>query len=167
MTALTIEIVRGMLACNKHALDDELERQPEMMERITAACARAEAQAAELKDELARVEGRLTDDIKDGDAKLTKDQVDGRVRRHGERTRAFARHQEARLEHQLWAGLVESWKQKGYSLKTLAELYANQYYSRDSVSASPRRERAYGDARAAMREAQPEQRRASRRAVLE
>jgi hypothetical protein len=124
-----IEQYRQMLRVNKHRLDDELEMQAEILDQISASVVLAASRVADAKDELAKVEGALGDGFRDDDVKLTVAQVDARVRRDPQRVRAFERYHAQRAEHEAWAGLYDAWKQKGYSIKTLADLYAANYFA--------------------------------------
>jgi hypothetical protein len=151
---ITLEQVRNMIAVNKHRLDDELEVQPDVMERIASQVVVRNSRMLEAKDDLTRVEGRLTLEAKEDDPKLTVDGVSAVVKRSTERTRAWQKFQQARHEHEEWVGALEAWRQKGYSLKTLSDLYAAQYFSVNSTSVSPRqqaRNERDDDARAAIR----------------
>jgi hypothetical protein len=125
---LTLDFVRGLLAPNKSRLDDELELQPDMYDRISSVVTTKTSRMLEAKEELARVEGRVLEDIREGDAKITVDVANGRMRRHPERVRAWQAFQDAREALESWQGLLEAWKQKGYSIKTLSELYSAQYF---------------------------------------
>jgi hypothetical protein len=157
---LTLDQVRAMLACNKHRLDDELEIQPDMMQRIASRVVVMNSRMLEAKDDLARIEGRLTMDLREDNPKLTVDGVSATVRRHADRTRAWQKYQEARADHEEWSGVLEAWRQKGFSLKTLADLYYAQYFSVDSASLSQRQR----DRMEHQDEARAEMRRASARA---
>lgn len=124
----TLEQVRGLLSPNKHRLDDELELQPDMYERISAIVTAKNSRMLEAKEDLARIEGRVLEDIREGDAKITVDVANGRMRRNPERVRAWQAFQDAREALESWQGVLEAWKQKGYSIKTLSELYSAQYF---------------------------------------
>lgn len=153
---LTLEQVRGMLPVHKHRLDDELELQPDMYERISTIVTVKNSRMLEAKEELARVEGRLLEDIRDADAKITVDAANARVRRSPERVRAWEASQHARAELEAWQGALEAWKQKGYSIKTLADLYAAQYFSVTPTNITSRQRDRMEDGderRAAMRKA--------------
>lgn len=129
---MTQDFVRNMLPCNKLRLDDELEVQPEIMERISRCVVRANSRALEAKDSLEQIVARLSLDEKLDDPKLTKDLIEGAVRKNPERVRAWQKYQQARAEHEEWQGLYDAWRQKGFSLNKLCDLYASDYFSRDS-----------------------------------
>ncbi len=146
----------AMLRVNKHRLDDELEIQPEIMDQISTQVVLRNNRMIEAKDDLARIEGRLADDVREDDPKAGVAFIDSRVRREPERIEAFRRYQQARAEHEAWQGLLEAWKQKGYSIKTLSDLYNANYFSLSSTQISARRrsqDEASDDARAALRRA--------------
>lgn len=147
----TLEQYRNMLYINKHRLDDELEVQGDIMDRISTQVVRRNTAMLEAKDELAKIEGRLAEEYRDDSSlKLTAPLIELKVKRHPERTRAWEAYQRARAEHEAWAGLLEAWRQKGYSIKTLADLYAAQYFSLSSIQ-SNQRQRDVDDLRAGMR----------------
>jgi len=130
----TYEQFRAMLPTWKHRLDDELEVQAQFMEQIASEVTTRNSRAIEAKDELARVEARLTEDYRDDDPKVTVGALAAKINRDPERIRAWQTYQAARSEHERWAGLLEAWRNKGYSIKTLADLYSAQYFSLTSVT---------------------------------
>lgn len=144
----TIETYRAMLPVSKHRLDDELEIQPDIMDRIATQVVIMNSRMIEAKDDLAKVEGRLAEDVRDDEPKATIGIIDAKVKRNPERARAWEKYQAARATHESWVGLLDAWRQKGYSIKTLADLYAAQYFTLNSHQVSQRqRDRdAQGDA---------------------
>lgn len=140
-----LETFRSMLAVRKNHLDDELEIQAEVMDRINRQVVAANSRMLSAKDELARLEARLGDEIKDDEPKLSLPAIDGKVKRHRERLDLWKRFQDAREHLEEWQGLHEAWKQKGYSIKTASDLYSAGYFTINSTSSSPRhRERDAG-----------------------
>lgn len=151
-----LEEFRKMLLVRKNHLDDELEIQAEVMDRINRQVVLYNTRLLELKDGLVRLEARIGDDIKDEDPKLSNPVVDGKVKRNRERIEAWGRYQEARASLEDWQGLHESWKQKGFSIKTLADLYSASYFTLNSTSTSSRqrdRDLGYDTRRSEMRKA--------------
>lgn len=124
---------RAMLLVHKHRLDDELEVQADVFERICSEAARAGSRARQAKEELAYTEARLTVSAKESDAKLTVDAVKATVVTHPERRARWQALQQATEEHEEWEGLKASWREKGYSIKTLAELYVAAYFQPNSA----------------------------------
>lgn len=152
----SIEQYRAMLCVNKHRLDDELEIQPEIMDHISTQVVIRNNRLIESKDDLARVEGRLSDDVRENEPKAGVAFIEARVRRDPERIQAWQRYQSARADYESWQGLLDAWKQKGYSIKTLADLYSANYFSLNSTQISDRqrrREQEGDENRAALRRA--------------
>ncbi len=140
-----LETFRGMLAVRKNHLDDELEIQAEVMDRINQQVVAANSRMLNVKDELARLEARIGDDVKEDEPKASLAAIDGKVKRNRERLDLWARLQDARATLEEWQGLHDCWKQKGFSIKTLADLYGASYFTISSTSSSPRqRERDAG-----------------------
>lgn len=134
-----LDTFRKMLWIDKHRLDDELEIQPQTMMTIVQNLTSANGRLAEAKESLSMVEGRLTEEAKDNDPKATVAVVEAQVRRHRERRSAYEAFQVARHNQELWAGMLEAWKQRGYSLKTLADLFTAQYFAIDTTYNTSRR----------------------------
>lgn len=134
MTALDkIDTYRKMLRINKHRLDDELEIQAEMMMQIGDALETATSRMMEAKDELARIEGRVGESLKEDDPKLSIPALEAKVKRAPERTRAWERYQAAMKERGQWDRLWDSWKERGQSIKTLGSLFGSQYFASDPI----------------------------------
>lgn len=125
---------RAMLFINKHKLDDELEVQSEIQDRISSKLARANTKMLESKDALAKTEARLLEDFRT-EEKSTKDLAEAKAKRHPDRQRAFERFMEAREDHEEWSGLLDAWKSKGFGLREMGGLFHAQYFSVDSISA--------------------------------
>lgn len=152
----TLENYRNMLRVNKHRLDDELEIQGEIMERISTQVVTHNSAAIDAKEALVKVEGRLADDFRDDDPKATVGAIDAKVKRDPERVTRWEAYQRARAMHEAWQGLLDAWRQKGFSIKTLADLYASQYFSLSSTQSDQRQRERYDQVdagRAALRRA--------------
>ncbi len=124
------------LAISKHNLDSELEVQAVYQEQIADELTHADHQCAKAKQTLAQVEGRLTLDHKLDDPKANKEIVEARVIREAEYRNALSEYQDKVQEQSRWHRLLESWRQRGFSLKTLADLYSSQYFAIDSTQRS-------------------------------
>ena len=134
MSTESIERYRALLPIPKHQLDDALEVQATVhddLHRITARKATAVAMA---KDDLARVEARLLEDFKESESKMTAASLDAKIRRSRERIKAFEDYHVAREEHEEWLGLLDAWRQRGYAIKTLAELFVANYFAATKTS---------------------------------
>lgn len=143
-----LDTYRRMLRVNKHRLDEELETQAEIMDRISDRISALSARASEAENDLKLTEARLFRDFKSDDEKLTDKAADSAVKRHQERISAFRRSISASQELAQWYGLHEAWKARGFSINKLCDLYAAQYFTKDSHSVSPRSDRRRGEAEA-------------------
>lgn len=152
MRSHPIEYYRSRLRADRHQLDDELEDHALLMEQISQACAAANTAALRAKEQLAKVEARLVEDLKAEDSSLTVQRLDGKVKRHPDRREAFDAWMQARQEHEEWLGMQDAWKTRGFTIRNLSELFANQYFALDSTRAPRRRidERTYEQARERM-----------------
>ena len=153
---MTLDQIRAMLYINKHRLDDELQVQGDIMDRISTQVVLRNSAMIEAKDDLAKTEGRIAEDLRDTDVKMTVGMMDAKVKRDPERLRAWTRYQAARAAHEAWAGLLDAWKQKSYSIKTLADLYAANYFTLSNTQTSERqrqRDTSVDEGRAALRRA--------------
>lgn len=167
---MPLDQYRKMLQVNKNRLDDELEIQPDFMMRISSQVVTLNSRMIEHKDNLAQLEGRIAEEVKEGDPKLSLPVIDAKVKRDVNRIRSWQKLQACRAELEEWQGLLEAWKQKGYSIKTLADLYAAQYFSVDSTRISDRqqkRDEEGSQMRGALRRASSQPVTSSRRRVLE
>lgn len=118
---------RSLLRVDKHTLDDVLEVQSQYQDEISRELALANTRMLGRKDEMDRSTADAWQDLKA--EKVSDTLAAGLAKKDPERMRRFAAYQEAREEHEQWVGLYEAWKGRGYSTKTLADLYVAQYYS--------------------------------------
>ena len=130
-----------MLPVHKHRLDDELEIQAQFMEQISTETIRRNARMLECKSNLEKLDGRLSAEFKDDDPKMTVGMIEAKVKRDPERITSWQIYLAAMSEHLKWQGLLEAWRQKGYSIKTLADLFAAQYFQLSSHQSHQRSER--------------------------
>lgn len=125
--------VRAILMIAKNRLDDELELQPQTMYDISESVALSAARVAGAKNELEEVEAELFLDYKGSGDKKTEAQIKAEIVLDPSRKSAFIKLVNARRDHEEWQGLYEAWKQRGYTLSNLGELYRANYFSTDSV----------------------------------
>lgn len=136
---------RRLLRVNKHRLDDELEVQAEVMDRISDRIAKLTAVVSEAENHLKVTEARLFREFKDTDDKATDKAAESAVKRHRERVQAFTQVTEATQELAQWTGLHQAWKARGFSIGSLCNLYVAQYFTKDSHSISTRSDRRRGE----------------------
>lgn len=135
---MDLRTAANMLRINRHRLDDELEIQSEVMFRVAECKATASDKMTSTKDNLLRVEGKLYFEIKRDDPKATKDAVEAEIVRDPDRVRAFESYRLAKDESERWDSMYESWKQRGFALKTLADLYAANYFNVETTTSGRR-----------------------------
>ena len=69
--AITYEQFRTMLPIHKHRLDDELEIHAQLQEQISHETTLRNSRMLEAKEDLAKTEARVADDLREDDPKLT------------------------------------------------------------------------------------------------
>ena len=144
MSALTPDAVddyRDLIPIKKHQLDQELEVQADLMLRISDAKVRAASRMHAAKDDLSTVEARVYMRIREGGVKYTADETSSRVQQDDRRYAAWKEFQAARQDYDRWEGLFEAWKQRGFALKVLADLFLGSYYTTISVGAADKQQR--------------------------
>lgn len=142
--SLDYEAFVKMLHVNRHRLDDELEVQSDIFHQIGEQLAYAGARESDAKDRLDTCEAELYLDLtnKASTAKMTKDQAQATIQLDPFRVKAFRAHQATKTEKSNWQSLYDSWKARGFDLKTLGQLYTDQYFAIDSAGrAVPREDR--------------------------
>lgn len=136
----SLDTYYNLVPIQKHRLDDELAIQAELMFRITSSKAASSARARDLKDQLERAEAKIyRETALNSVTKMTVPELNGCVARDPERIRRWEAYQAAVVEAEKWEGLVEAWKQRGFALKSLADLYLANYYTVDSAGDGTRR----------------------------
>jgi hypothetical protein len=126
---------RTMLRVQKHRLDDELEVNAEIYDHIGQQLTKATSRMNEAKEELARVEARVTQEARDSfeGKRVAKDDVVADVKRNRDYRSAYEQYQLARHDHEEWESLYRAWAQRGKDIDLLGRLYGNQYWTLDSV----------------------------------
>lgn len=131
---MDINHYRRLLPVRKNRLDEDLEIQSQYMDEIAQQVTAANSRMLRLKDELAREEAALSKEMREDYPKLTVGQVAEHVIKAPRRIQAWREYADARTEHETWSHLLDAWKQKGYSIRVMADLHAAQYFSPTSVS---------------------------------
>lgn len=134
--------VRQMLRINRHRLDEELEVNSDIQERIGREVARRNSLMLEAKRALEDTEARVIADLKEADAKMSNPIAEKEAKRHRDYKTAWASYQVARQEHEEWEAAHKAWITRSFDLKALGELYGFQYFTIDSVQRA--REPAFG-----------------------
>ncbi len=149
-----LDTYRALLPINKHRLDDELEVQADVMERISDRVSSLNARVESTENDLKICEARLFRSFKETDEKGTDKAADSSVKRNPERAKMFKCVLDARQELDQWRGLYEAWRARGFSISKLCDLYVAQYFTTNSHSISSKSDRRRGE-EDALRERRP------------
>ena len=131
-----INTYRRMLRIQKHRLDDELEINAEILDKIGQALARRNSLMLEAKKSLEITEARVLEQVKADDPKMTNPQAEREVKRDREYDSAWKAYQVARQEFEEWEHLMRAWITRSYDIKAMCELHGQQYFAIDSVRRS-------------------------------
>ncbi|MNK77761.1 hypothetical protein D3C87_973730 [compost metagenome] len=127
-----IDDYRARLKVNKHAVDDALEDQADVLERIGREVTRHAGALALAEDRLKTTEATLTLEFKRDDDKLTVPELAAKVRTASRRREDWAEVQRCVALHSDWQKLYRAWEERSYSLKGLASLHASGYFTASS-----------------------------------
>lgn len=136
--------LKAALTIDKHALDEELIRQPQYFSDVSDEYALAISERDLAKDELKAEDARLfllhkRKAEEDGE-KTTQDLLNARVAADPAHARAFARSLAANVTAARWDGLKESFGQRSHALKDLAKLYETGYFGGPSAHSAANRQ---------------------------
>lgn len=129
-----LHFYRSKLVIEKHRLDDELEIQAELLQHISERVVKAKSRTLEAKDVMELEEAKLYAEGKEDYPKATVSDLQSIVSRHSDRKAAWIKYQVARHDQELWEGLHEAWKARGFALRALVDLRLANYYTSDSAS---------------------------------
>jgi len=137
--SLTLDSAPDTLKINKNELDEELIEHSPTMQKIGEECVFAQSARDRAKDELERVEAEVYQEKKDAYSKKgTKEKaptdyaIKAEVRSDSRVVKAYDVYRTAKMEASQWEIMQESFRQRGFMVNKLAELYIAQYYSKDS-----------------------------------
>lgn len=128
-----LEEFRKMLVIDKHGLDDILTEQPDLIfqisEKVSALLAERDAAKLAVAEEEAEAGNRLRAEAEASEKKITVAQVEAAVKLDENVTAAQQRF--AKLVHACnrWNALKEAFFVRKDAINTLANLYANNYWS--------------------------------------
>lgn len=131
---------RAALRVDRHALDDALERQADDFGEIGLQLVRAEARADALAADAKRAEAQALVDVRGRQDKITVAEQEAAVRLHPRVVAAQDAARRAAEDAAEWRMLHVAWKERGYAIKGLAELYAANYFTASSHSMPRARE---------------------------
>ena len=132
-----INELQGYLEIDKHALDDEIVKQPTLFFKASEAFAEAVAERDACKEELATVDAELDGEVRHrletrGD-KVTEAIVKNEIQTHKKHGPAFDTYILAKTRADKLQALKEAFQQRGYMLRDLASLFVASYYDNSSI----------------------------------
>lgn len=130
---MDIHEFRSQLRVDKNRLDDALETHAESLDHIGRHIARLEAEETALRDKRERIRARLLKSGKEDDPKVTIKELEADIERNQQFMDAQLDLTALRQELAEWRALKEAWITRGYNLKSLGDLYAQQYFAIDSA----------------------------------
>jgi len=136
----SVSELRAALRIDRYNLDEDVERQPELFFEVAEAAALARSEQDQAKDSVDEVESRLDVHVREkaerNDERVTEKEIKARIRQHPERIAAMKNYLELKLETERLDQLRDSFKQRGYMLRELVQLYLSSYYQDATVSGS-------------------------------
>lgn len=155
----SIEQLRALLVIDKHNLDEELIRQPQLYDEAARGAARAASIAAKKKLERNETEAKRATSMRNAATKkgqkITEAQVNKDLPKDPEFIKASLAYIAAEEDAGMWAALKDAFAQRSYALKDLVQLYLGGFFQADRVGAATPRSREqvdYDQHRAAMAE---------------
>jgi hypothetical protein len=136
MSKLVNEL-RSYLEIDKHALDDEIVKQPSLFFKVSEAYVEAVAERDACKEELASIDAELDGEVRHklevAGEKITEAIVKNEIQTDKKHGPAFDTYILAKTKADMLMALKEAFQQRGYMLRDLCSLYVSQYYDQSSV----------------------------------
>lgn len=123
----------SFLAIDRHALDDELIKQPGLYYRIGEAYAEAVAIRDTKKEALSTVDAELDAELRKSGEKLTESKIQAQIQIHPKHQEAFIHFNEAKWAADKLGALKEAFHTRGYMLRDLVALHTTGYFQSDSI----------------------------------
>ncbi len=129
------DLIKARLEINKHDLDEENVRHPQLIFEIVKELAMSNEDRDRRKRDLERVYSKLDQgfrDVPEGQKKPAESQIKEMIIREDEYQEAQEELAAAVTISALWEGALEAARARGYALRGLGELYLAQYFARES-----------------------------------
>lgn len=134
---------RRLLKIDKHAIDEELMRQPtlyrEVGDHYTLAVSQKDQAEAELKRIAATLDREIRDNMDPGEKKITEAGILAEIQTHADHRRQQRKIAYWRETASFWLNLKESFHQRSYMLREMTGLWISGYFA-DSSAGKDRRE---------------------------
>ncbi len=133
---------RQNLRIDKHALDDEIERQAEIYGEIADAAAQAKSQVDSLEEELKELESHLDKTFREKaertEERITEAQIRSKVAGSSNRKKLAVKLLNAKDLQRRLDALQTAQRHKSYALRDMVDLYLSSYYETRSAKGSKR-----------------------------
>ena len=134
------EEYEGALSIDKHDLDEELIRQPEVFNRISQDEAQAIAERDQAKDKLRVVEAKLDLKIRRNfdkkEKKVTETIILSEVTKHEDRIEARKKYRNKEEAVNKMSALKDAFQQRSYMLNKLVDLFIAGYFIKSDAGSS-------------------------------
>jgi len=133
-----LEEFHAKLRIDKHALDDEVEQQPELLGEVAEAAVIAKSQVESWEEQVKVLEASIDTEAREqaniADERITENEIKSMIINSESRKEMIikllrARHQQRQLE-----ALAISFRHRSYALRDMVDLYLASYYSSRSAS---------------------------------
>ncbi len=133
-----LEEFHAKLRIDKHALDDEVEQQPELFGEVAEAAVIAKSQVESWEEQVKVLEASIDTEAREqaniADERITENEIKSMIINSESRKEMIikllrARHQQRQLE-----ALAISFRHRSYALRDMVDLYLASYYSSRSAS---------------------------------
>ncbi len=133
-----IDDLKQYLQVDKHALDEELVRQPSLFYRISELYVEAVAVRDSQKEKLAVIDAEIEQEIrrKLGN-KCTEGKVKGILLLDEDHHQAAEMYLDAKRKADQLQALKEAFHMRGYMLRDLAQLFISNYFTSDAMRTTP------------------------------
>ena len=130
--------LRQRLRIDKHALDDEVEHQPELYGEVAEAASLAKSQVESLEEQIKEVEADLdtqarADAETEGD-RITENAIKAIIASDKDRKEMVIKLLNARFLQRRLEALTTSFRHRSYALRDMVDLFLASYYSSRSAS---------------------------------
>ncbi len=130
--------LRQKLRIDKHALDDEVEHQPELYGEVAEAASLAKSQIESLEEQIKELEADLdtqarADAETEGD-RITENEIKAIIASDKDRKEMVIKLLDARYLQRRLEALTTSFRHRSYALRDMVDLFLASYYSSRSAS---------------------------------
>ena len=133
-----LEQFQSKLRIDKHALDDEVEQQPEIFGETAEAAVMAKSQVESLEEQVKLLEASIDcnarEQARNDYARIKENEIKALVVNSEVRKEMIIKLLNARHQHRQLEALTVSFRHRSYALRDMVDLYLASYYSSRSAS---------------------------------